>query len=55
MGEPQVKFEGNEIEITIKIDEGAQFKVGKVDLTGDLLIPKEELLATLKIVQRRVL
>lgn len=49
VGEPQVKFEGNEIEITIKIDEGPQFKVGKVDLTGDLLIPKEELLATLKI------
>jgi len=49
VGEPQVKFEGNEIEITIKIDEGAQFKVGKVDLTGDFLIPKEELLATLKI------
>ena len=49
VGEPQVKFEGDKIEITIKIDEGPQFKVGKVDLTGDLLIPKEELLATLKI------
>jgi outer membrane protein insertion porin family len=51
VGEPQVKFEGNEIEITIKIDEGPQFKVGKVDLTGDLLIPKEELLESLKITQ----
>jgi outer membrane protein insertion porin family len=51
VGEPQVKFEGNKIEILIKIDEGPQFKVGKVDLTGDLLIPKEELLASLKITQ----
>ena len=49
VGEPLVKFEENEIEITIKIDEGPQFKVGKVDITGDLLLPKEELLATLKI------
>jgi outer membrane protein insertion porin family len=51
VGEPQVKFEGKEIEITIKIEEGPQFKVGKVDLTGDLLIPKEELLESLKITQ----
>jgi outer membrane protein insertion porin family len=51
VGEPQVKFEGDEIEITIKIDEGPLFKVGTVDLSGDLLIPKEELLATLKITQ----
>ena len=51
VGEPLIKFEGNKIEITIKIDEGPQFKVGKVDLTGDLLIPKEELLASLKITQ----
>jgi outer membrane protein insertion porin family len=51
VGEPQVKFEGNGIEITMKIVEGPQFKVGKVDLTGDFLIPKEELLASLKITQ----
>ena len=51
VGEPQVKFVGNEIEIKIKVDEGPRFKVGKVDLTGDLLIPKEELLASLKITQ----
>ncbi len=51
VGEPQARFEGNEIEITIKIDEGPQFKVGKVDLTGDLLVSKEELLESLKITQ----
>jgi outer membrane protein insertion porin family len=51
VGEPQVKFVGNEIEITIKIDEGSQFRIGKVELIGDLLIPKEKLLASLKITQ----
>ena len=51
VGEPQVKFEGKDIEITIKIDEGPQFKVGKVVITGDLLLPKEELLESLKIVK----
>jgi outer membrane protein insertion porin family len=51
VGEPEVKFEGNKIEITIKIEEGTQFKVGKVNLTGDFLIPKEELLASLKITE----
>ena len=35
----------------MKIDEGPQFKVGKVDLTGDLLLAKEELLESLKITQ----
>jgi outer membrane protein insertion porin family len=49
VGEPVVKFEENKIEITIKIEEGPRFKVGKVDLTGDFLLPKEELLASLKI------
>jgi len=49
VGEPLVKFEGNQIEITIKIDEGPQFKIGTVDMTGDLLLPKEELIATLQI------
>ncbi|MGD9078186.1 MAG: outer membrane protein assembly factor BamA [Desulfobacterales bacterium] len=51
VGEPQVKFEETDIIITMKIFEGPQFRVGKVDLTGDFLIPKEELLASLKITQ----
>ena len=51
VGEPLVKFEGNQIEITIKIDEGPQFKIGAVDMTGDLLLPKEELIGTLKILK----
>ncbi|MGD2098564.1 MAG: outer membrane protein assembly factor BamA [Desulfobacterales bacterium] len=51
VGEPIVNFSGDEIEITIKIDEGPRFKVGKVGVTGDLILPEEKLKASLKISQ----
>ncbi|MGD9150925.1 MAG: outer membrane protein assembly factor BamA, partial [Desulfobacterales bacterium] len=51
VGEPVVNFIGNEIEITIKIDEGPRFKVGTVAVTGDLILPEEKLSASLKISQ----
>ncbi|MFH2218801.1 MAG: outer membrane protein assembly factor BamA [Pseudomonadota bacterium] len=49
VGEPQIEFKDKWIDITIKIDEGPQFKVGKVDITGDLVLPKEVLLEKIKI------
>jgi outer membrane protein insertion porin family len=49
IGEPQIEYKGNQIYITIKIDEGPQFKVGNVDITGDLILPKDELKKRLKI------
>jgi outer membrane protein insertion porin family len=49
VGEPQVEYKEDYIEITLKINEGPRFKVGKVDLEGDLLIAKEELRKKLKI------
>lgn len=49
VGEPVVNFVGKEIEITIKIVEGPRFKVGKVALTGDLILSQEELSESLKI------
>ena len=49
VGEPVVNFEGNEIEIIIKIDEGPRFKVGTVTITGDLILTQEELSESLKI------
>lgn len=49
IGEPQVVYKGNWIYITIKIEEGPQFKVGKVDITGDLVLPKDDLMKRLKI------
>jgi len=51
VGEPQVEFKGNDIIITVKIDEGPQFKVGKVTFTGDLILTEEQLLKDIKITQ----
>lgn len=51
VGEPQVEFEEDGIVITFKVSEGPRFKVGKVDLTGDLILPKDELMKKIKITQ----
>jgi outer membrane protein insertion porin family len=51
VGAPQVEFKEDDIIITIKIDEGEPFKVGKVALVGDLILTEEELLKNIKITQ----
>ncbi|MBE9542867.1 MAG: outer membrane protein assembly factor BamA [Proteobacteria bacterium] len=49
IGEPEIKFEEAGIVITIRIVEGPQFKVGEVTMSGDLIIPPEQMLEKLKI------
>jgi len=49
VGEPQVEFKDKSIEITIKIKEGPRFRVGKVDIEGDLVSTKEKLMEKIKI------
>jgi outer membrane protein insertion porin family len=49
VGEPQVDFMEDRINITIKIDEGPQFRVGTVDMEGDLVLPKETLMGLIQI------
>jgi outer membrane protein insertion porin family len=49
VGEPQVEFEEDGIVVTFKISEGPRFKLGKVDFSGDLILPKDELMKKLKI------
>jgi len=49
IGEPQIEYRDNWIYITIKIDEGPRFKVGNVDIEGDIVLSKEELAKKLKI------
>ncbi len=49
VGEPQLDYEADGIVATFKINEGPRFKVGKVDFTGDLILPKDQLLPKLKI------
>jgi outer membrane protein insertion porin family len=51
VGEPEVEFEEDGIVVTYKINEGPRFKLGKVDFTGDLILPKEELMKKLKMTQ----
>jgi len=49
VGEPQIKYEGNDIEIAINVNEGPQFKVGLVSVEGDLIIPEEQILEKIQI------
>lgn len=49
IGEPQVDIQDEGIRIIIKIDEGDRYKLGQVDIAGDLIVPKEELLEQLAI------
>ena len=43
VGEAQVDFETEGIVITIKVEEGPRYKVGKVAFSGDLIFEEEEL------------
>jgi outer membrane protein insertion porin family len=54
VSDPGVVFKEDEIEITIKISEGDRYKVGQVDIDGDLIKPKEALLDELRNSKRRI-
>ncbi len=41
---PEIEFQEEGIEVTIKISEGPRFKVGEVEITGDLVMPVESLM-----------
>jgi outer membrane protein insertion porin family len=49
VGDPEVKHEGEWLYITIPIEEGVQFRMGEVDIRGELLRPKEKMVADLAI------
>lgn len=52
IAEPEITFDKKGIYIKIQIKEGKRFKVGKVEISGDLLVkPRAELLKSLKIKQ----
>ncbi len=55
VGEPEIVQDGKWLYVTFNIFEGDRYKVGDVDLTGDLIIEKESLLALLKIHQQEYL
>lgn len=49
VGDPEVEYRENWIYITIKISEGSRFKVGTVNVTGDLVSPEKDLLEKVNI------
>ena len=49
VGDPKIEFKEDYIDVTIKIDEGPQFKVGKIGIKGDLVLPEEDLMAQIQI------
>lgn len=42
--EPEIQYDDDSISITIRIDEGLRFKVGKVDIAGDLVETKAQMM-----------
>ena len=47
VADPEVAFEKDAIAVTIKIAEGDRYKMGRLEIAGDLIQPKEELAAEL--------
>ena len=54
VSEPEQKTEGSNITITFKVDEGEQYRVGTVDVAGDLIFPKPVLMKKIKIGKEKV-
>lgn len=53
IGDPKIEYEGKWIFVTIKIDEGLQYKTGVVSINGELIEPKEKLLGKLAITKEK--
>jgi len=47
VSEPVVERRGDSLYVTINIDEGPEYQVGKIDVAGDLKVPKKELISKL--------
>ncbi len=54
VGEPRVEIKGKWIYVTIPVQEGPQYQVGKIDLQGDLLEDKDKLLAKLQTPKQKI-
>ena len=49
VAEPEIIFEDDSIRIIVRIDEGPRFKIGSVDIKGDLISTREELMEMISI------
>ncbi len=55
VGKPQMTMDLEGITINIPVEEGRQFRAGKVDIQGDLIGPKEELFKLVKVYPGEIL
>jgi outer membrane protein insertion porin family len=51
VGEPQIEYKKKWIHIKIKVVEGPRFKIGKVDIGGEFIAPKKEMVEKLTIAE----
>ena len=49
VSDPQVEYKPDGIYVNLKVEEGPRFKVGRVDIDGDIILTREELLEKVKI------
>jgi len=49
IGEPEIEYKADWIYVTVKISEGAQFGIGRVNIDGDIVLTKEHLLKKVRI------
>ena len=54
IGEPKIDIKGKWIYITIPVQEGPEYHVAKIDITGDLLEDKDKLLKLLKTPKEKI-
>jgi outer membrane protein insertion porin family len=54
VGEPKIDIKGNLIYITIPVEEGPQYKVGKVDFQGELLEDKAKLQGLVQLPKEKI-
>ncbi|MGO8763367.1 MAG: outer membrane protein assembly factor BamA [Desulfobaccales bacterium] len=54
VGEPKVDIKGDWIYITIPVQEGPEYHVAKIDMTGDLLEDKDKLIGMIKTPKEKV-
>ncbi len=55
VGKPRVTYDSQGMVINIPVEEGSQFRVGKVDIQGDLIAPKDELFKIVNIYPGEIL
>ncbi len=54
VAEPKIDIKGKYIYITIPIQEGPQYQVGKIDIQGDLIDDKEKILEKIEIPKKKI-